>query len=441
MVKEFLAFKRQKTWSWALIVALASMPYQLSAAATRIDDDSVASLGSVGPAIIQTFLPNGASVVRTQAGASCVVSARILIEDSSYVDVDGIALDFANIRRSPATSIQAIAPEEGALRFRIQLKYSPRADRPIRMTVGDIDWDLSDALEKSTDSLLLTGERAVVLAEAFRNGLRPHLVAISRDNDHVVTDRIEVPDLATLDTCKAELGPDPSQSPSPLVSLRFDADPANAPLATLGQLQDCRMDEAPGDLHLARIEQTTGFFSQTDKVFVAFDDEGKVTRAYVPGIFDADFRRGRNAARVSIAANSNVPMEDNEVKGCLGLAPVKLCSYNMGSSRYLGLCETPFAGLVDPDIEVASVPDPVGNWRPPVFTPPGGGTPPGTTTSTPIPPKDPKTPGGEPEIPPTVMPPAPIPPIDVTPVPLPPSAFLLLGTFAVMAGLRRRKAR
>ncbi|MBU2962936.1 hypothetical protein KO516_19305 [Citreicella sp. C3M06] len=290
-----------------------------------------------GTPVNQRFLPSGASIVSTPDSKSCVVSRRIEIESSTYLRNDRSAVPFDDIVRSPATSIQAIAAADGAVSFRIQLKYSVVPGTPVSMVIGDARYDLQDTLERSTDSLWIQGTRAAALEAAFRDGLTMGLSARSVDTDHMVSDTVLTPDLDALAGCVAELPDDtlPVEDISNDVRLVFHADPETTPLATLPQLQACRMNDVPGELHLAKLQQVGGFFSQTDQVFVSFDPDGQLARAYVPGIFDGDFSNNGHTARLSRAADANVPNAANDVKGCLGSAEIEICALSAEDGNHV----------------------------------------------------------------------------------------------------------
>ena len=329
-------------------LSLAASPV---GAATMPADADLAS--QAGAAVNQRFLPGGASIVTTAEHRSCVVSRRIDIETSVYRDPDGQAVAFAEIRRSPAASVQAVAAESGPPGFRLQLKYSPRAGTPILLTADGNSIDLQAMLEPSTDSLWIDGAAAVALDAAFRAGERPVLEATSRDTGRRVTDRLETPDLAALTRCQAALPDEPAAGPlTNAVRVVFHADARTTPLATLPDLRACGMTDAPGRLHLARLEMVTGFFAQTDKVFVSFDAAGELEQVYVPGIFDGDFRDGGRRVRLSRAADGNVPMAENAVEGCLGTGTIEVCHYTTaGGGHLLAGCPdfgTPVAGLAPP---------------------------------------------------------------------------------------------
>jgi hypothetical protein len=70
-------------------------------------------------------------------------------------------------------------------------------------------------------------------------------------------------------------------------------------------------------------------------VFVSFDAEGDLERVYVPGILDGDFRDGARRVRLSRAADGNVPMTENAVKGCIGSEVVEVCHYTMNDGGHL----------------------------------------------------------------------------------------------------------
>ncbi len=404
----------------------------------------------------QQFLPSGASVVTTRDGKSCVVSRRLEIETSLYRDRDGSDIPFDQILRSPAASIQAISTVPGKASFRLQLKYSVARGTPILLTLEDEELDLQSTLEKSTDSLFLEGALAARLQAAFLAGIMPGLSSVSIDTGHVVTDRLGAPELAALDACMADLPVDRTVAAevdnTPRVNFR--ADPETTPLATLPQLRACRMMDEPGDLHLARIETVNGFFAQTDKVFVSFKADGTLARAYIPGVFDGDFSGGAPSARLSRAADANVPTMPNDVKGCLGSAAVRMCSYGPEEGRFrLGPCLDGFPDATGYVPELALLDDPVdGETRRPgmgtkgsvrnndraptgrVTERPTTGTSIGVTTPTvprvpTVPPFIPK--GNEPNFDTGTS-------LEITPVPLPASLVILLG--ALMT-LRRRPAR
>ena len=306
------------------------------------------------------------------------------ISASSYIGPVGADVSFTDVTRSPATSIQAIARPDAPVTFRIQLKYSPDRSRPVELQIGDRVFDLASALEASSDSVLVDGEVAGVLAKALRRDAGPILRATSEDTGRVVEDRIAAPDMVALDACldtvktrqmqdrsdesaasviapgldepdtnsdpnvllvndlvreatnavtatseiapqeRAEAGQSGITTPEPVREMRVDfvARPDPATRISPNELQNCRMRDIPEEVFLGRLTGVSGFFSQTRDVYVAFDDDGQVHRAYIPGIFDADLTSGRGRARASLAADYNLPDRPNTVKGCLGDAPI-----------------------------------------------------------------------------------------------------------------------
>ena len=326
-----------------------------------------------GAPISQQFLPSGASIITTAGGRTCVVSQRIVIETSVYTDRDGILVPFDQIRRSIAASVQAVQPQgNDQTGFRIQLKFSPAPGTPIRLMMGGQVYDLQAALEPSTDSLWLAGPTATALQAAFAAGERPLLQSTSADTAHLVTDRLDTPDFAALTECQAMLA-DATSAPAALplsneIRVSFQADPATTPLATLPELRTCGMTDPPGVLHLARLDSVTGFFAQTDKVFVAFAADGTLAQVYIPGILDGDFRDGGHRVRLSQAADSNLPAVQNTVKGCLGAATVPVCHYDLADGGHLlGTC----IGTDGPD--GGFVPETIASYNPGSPTGPGGG--------------------------------------------------------------------
>ncbi|MCR8726775.1 hypothetical protein [Frigidibacter sp. ROC022] len=321
---------------FGLVCAVAMQGGALFAATVDMADEA-----SPGAPVGQRFLEDGSSIVATPDQSVCLVNRRIVIETSDYRAPNGDNVPFERIIRSIAASVQAVAGAEGPTGFRIQLKYSPRPGAPIRLSLGDETIDVTGQLEPSTDSLWLDGTVAERMVAAFAAGEEPVLVAISGDTGRTVTDRLPAPDLAALENCQTVLAAEarPVVAPSSAIRATFLADPETTPLATLEDLRTCGMTDPPGRLHLAHLQSVTGFVSQTDKIFVAFDDEGRMTQAYVPGIFDADFRDGAHKVRISRAADGNVPAVENGVKGCLGARSVELCSYELaGGEHLIGAC-------------------------------------------------------------------------------------------------------
>jgi hypothetical protein len=284
-----------------------------------------------GPAVAQRFLPSGASLVTDEAATSCLVSRKIEIAQSSYVNADGTAVPFDLIVRSPATTIQAIAlTAEAPAEFRVQLKYSPSPGTPIWLTMGGVRVDVSGTMEPSTDSLHVAGQLARDLEAAFAAGLPVTLAAASGDTGRTVTDTLPAPDMAALAECRAVLaaGEEDGGIPLPFVTLDFTARPSAETLATPEDMKACAMTPTDLPVHLGVLKTATGVIAQTQKVFVAFDPSGRPMRVYVPGIFDAGLDlTGMGEARVSLAADSNVPEAENSVKGCLGAASMEICNY------------------------------------------------------------------------------------------------------------------
>jgi hypothetical protein len=474
-----------------------------------------------GVPVAQNFLhDHGANVslVATPGGVTCVASRALPIREADYREPDGIPVGLDRIVRSPASSIQAIARRNAPVAFRIQLKYPPASDAPIILDLGAESVDLGDAVEPSRDSLWLAGAAAEALAEALARGEAPRLRATSSETGHQVTDRIDPPEMAGLQACVATLsaldaeaaeGPGdaevypqlaPAQGtaeqagsefpaagsspdtvgapvdqlvlaqetaaqalPVPVADVRVEFTARPDPTAQLSQddLLGCRMRDIPDELYVGRLTAVTGFFSQTQDVYVAFDQAGRPERAYVPGIFDADLAEGTNAARLSLAADSNVPDQPNTVRGCLGDARLQasVCVYPGGTEGAYLLAGCGVLGVFE---EVAGLlSQPIG-WTAPSRGPAGfvavsfGSTSPGGRSVPPgggggaggggggggsslpppvfpLPPDGPDAPppGGGPQHPPA----------DIPPIPLPAAVWLLLGGLASLTALRAARRR
>lgn len=398
-----------------------------------------------GPAVAQRFLPSGASLVTGEASTSCLVSRKIEISQSSYVNTDGTSVPFDLILRSPAATIQAIAtaPEAPAA-FRLQLKYSPEAGAPIWLAMGGTRVDVSGAMEASTDSLYLEGDVARDLEAAFAAGQAVTLAAVSETTGRTVTDTLPEPGLAALTECRAVLasGEEDGGIPLPFVTLDFTAKPSAETRATAEEMKACAMTPTDLPVHLGSLKATTGVVSQTQKVFVAFDPSGRPLRVYVPGIVDAGLDlTGMGEARVSLAADSNVPEAENGVKGCLGAASMAVCNYATDkdggwSIRPCGMLPGALAavgrGLFDPlGLSSFGIPDPLGRGGPAgrqfAGLPDDPDDPFDPDSFDPLDPPDPF--GGT--TPPKTNPPS--------PVPLPAGGLLLLSAAAGLALLRRRR--
>jgi hypothetical protein len=278
-----------------------------------------------GAPLHQLFLDSGASIITTTERRYCMVSRRIDIAASDYRSADGTLVPFDQVIRSPASVTQGIAGPEGLMGFRVQLKYSPDPKQAITLVIGDTAQDVAPLLEPSTDSLRFVGDLAERLAAAFRNGTPVKIVAISRGTKRTVTDVLDAPDMAALSACQTELAALPDTPLPPLanqVSLDFDASPSVETLAKPEDYRACGMKTPDAPLYLGRIRSTTGFYTHTDKVFVSFDDMGRLDRVYVAGLVDAAFAGGASGeAQVSQAADGNLPDAENKVTGCIGGRP------------------------------------------------------------------------------------------------------------------------
>lgn len=352
------------------VAACLLMTVSAGAATVTSDDTPTRRGGPIAQHFLDTHGEN-VSFLATSTGISCVASQTLPISEAVYVSPDGTVVPFAEVTRSPASSIQVIAQPDGPVAFRIQMKYAPDPAKPIVMELDRQSLELADALESSRDSLWLTGGTARMLAEALRRGDTPALRATSDGTGRRITDQITAPDMAGLDAClvtledlsDVEAMPDTDMSaddiqiidvpdkdalagdamraimpvadntmaavdgqssrpalPVPVAGLRleFVARPDPETRVAASALESCRMRDIPENLFLGRLTAVTGFFSQTQDVYVAFNDAGRVQRAYIPGIFDSDLTKGTNSARVSLAADSNLPDQPNTVRGCLG---------------------------------------------------------------------------------------------------------------------------
>jgi hypothetical protein len=385
-------------WRFALICLLLVPFLRVPVVAAPLQPPGAgpAEIGGAGVPMHQRFLESGASVVTTPEGRFCVASRRIAIETSEYRDPDGTAVAFAEILRSPASSVQAVAGPEEAGReeapgFRVQLKYYVAPDTPLILMLGGRIVDARPLLEPSGDSLWIAGgpsaDLAADLARAFAAGDPVAVVARSQDTGRAVRDTLPAPDLAALADCRLQLsaprsevpsGPaaewpsedgsaaeavPPTDLPSSAIGIVFAAEPGPETLATPEDFAACGMKDPGLPLHLGRIRATTGFFAQTDKVFVAFDEAGAPAQVYVPGVFDAGFDGFEGSARVSRAADGNVPGAENRVAGCLGAAGTGLCRYvDADGSHRLGPCLSDFLPASGELFDPAPPPAPAPTW-------------------------------------------------------------------------------
>lgn len=427
----------------AITLVLAGLcPAILAAAPVRIGPEDGARFRGIP--VSQSFRPDGSSVLRTADGAVCLVSARIDIVQSRYLSPQGQEVAFSDVLRSPASTVQMAAAAGQAPEIRIQLKYALAPGQPVQLQIGDAaPIDLPDYLrEASGDSLRLTGALAATVASSLASGETLHLTAISRDTGRQVTDRLPAPDQTALAGCLADLASDspdvaPAETPTHLHQVILDAAPDPERIATPGDMRACGMPEVPETLYLGRIRSVTGFVSHTDRMFVAFDAAGTVSHAWIPGIFETRLTTGQGRARISRAADGNIPGTPHEVSGCIGMRSVEICSHPLedGSLR-LGPC------LPDPELlalsEAPGIPGlpvtPPGTLRTSSSTPPSG---PGILPLTPgSSDSGDSTPEAQRLRLTTSEAYAAVP---IAPVPLPASGLLLAGTLAGLAWMRRRR--
>lgn len=391
---------------YSLSVSAVLMTLVPANASTVILSNPTARLG--GP-IAQSFLDthgDNVSLLSTRKGLSCVASQPLRIAESLYRAPDGAMIPSSDVTRSPASSIQAVARPDSPVTFRIQLKYSPDPAKPVIMQIGDQIFSLVTTLEPSSDSLWLTGNTARILAAALSSGNSPIVQATSAATGRQITDQITSPDMAGLNACLvtleelldsqaakevemshpdipdvdgrdsydpegdglnrigtkggltlalAETGPSQPAWPVPVSGLRveFVARPDPETRVAASALAGCRMRNIPEHLFLGRLKAVTGFFSQTQDVYVAFDEEGQLQRAYIPGIFDSDLTMNGNSARVSLAADSNLPDQPNKVSGCLGdaLLEAPICVFSNAEDNSYTLAECGVLGMSEERVE------------------------------------------------------------------------------------------
>ncbi len=423
----------------ASLVLTSSLAWPLAAATLDLPAAEQAPAGR-GVALQQRFLDSGASVVTTADQRYCAISQRIDIAASDYRAADGTVVPYDQVIRSPAASTQVMAGADGLMGVRVQMKYSPAAQAGIVLMIGSgtdatATEDVAGLLEPSTDSLRLEGAVAARLVAAFRAGTPVRLAATSRATGRQVSDVLAAPDMVALDACQAELATAPAPVLPPLanqVSLDFDAAPSPETRATLDDYRACGMTPSDAPLHLGRIKATTGLFSHTDKVFVSFDDKGKLDRVYVPGLFDAGFGgTSSGQAQVSLAADSNAPDAENAVTGCIGSAALAMCDIEQidGPGHRLQMCDVLPAGDALGE-EIAYLDPRSGGGFFPGGGTGGGGENGGGTSGTGGGGTGGGGTGGGGENPPP-------PP---SPVPLPPAGILLLAALTAAAALRWRRA-
>lgn len=308
-------------------------------------DGSLASI-SRGEPIAQRFIAPQTSVVRSAQGTACLVSGLIDIDASDYASPAGEAVPITEVVRSPAASVQFIS-SGGEVRARVQLKYPVDPDHPVTLRAGGGTFDVTASLEPSGDSLAIDDSRIVgALMNAAARGPAAELTATSLDTGRTVRDGLPRMDFLAFEACRMALPstpPDVFPRPEQPVRATFfvERTPENA--ATAAEARACGVEPAPGSQFRGRLISAGGFTAPSDTVIVTFDETDRPALASIPGIFVARRdQRGDYAADVSIAADSNDPLIENPVKGCLGLARMRLCDAPtpdaMDGSRTVGPC-------------------------------------------------------------------------------------------------------
>jgi hypothetical protein len=292
-----------------------------------------------GRPLAQTFHDSGASWVATDAGAGCVSSRTIPIEDSLYIDrATGALKSFEDVRRSYAASAQLISEApDGLQRLRVQFKYPLDRNEPVTLTAGGETFDLEPFRERSGDSVLITAPEIIAaLRRADTAGGDATLVAVSADTKRLVVDAVAPPSFETLAACLAQGAPEDAETPIALITVSHDSAPTPDSVATLPEMRACGAEPDAGPLHRGALRSVTGFVSQTRDVYVRFSPDGSPRHLYIPGIFEA-VREADGAWRadVSRAAAGNDPHAESTVSGCLGAATVWLCEDGAGG---LGPC-------------------------------------------------------------------------------------------------------
>lgn len=278
-----------------------------------------------GPWISQRFVAEDVSVVSSPDVAACVLSRPIDIRAARY-SAGGRSIDFSEVTRSVAASAQVIAPLGGHPdRVRLQLKYPLDAARGVTVGVGEVEFDATDRIEASGDSLLFEQPETVALLLAGGPGERPITVsAFSADTGRLIEDALALEGLERLAPCLARPAPD-VPAPTRTVSISFRVAEEAAPFDTTA-LRACGARRLSAPVARGELVDVTGFFAQTSTVLVERGDDGAIRGVYVPGIYEGyDLDRPLAGHTVSVAANVNDPMAVNAVKGCFGAKSFEPC--------------------------------------------------------------------------------------------------------------------
>lgn len=338
-----------------ICLLLGALPAGLGAATLDLGPSGAHGTGFLGQPVAQSFRPDGSSVLRMTDSLACLVSARIDVANSRYTARDGSPVGFDDVIRSPASTVQMVAGQDGMSGIRVQLKYTLAPDHPVLMRLGMAEPVILPVTlrEPSGDSLWIEGDLAATLNAAFARGESVTLAAVSKDTGRLVEDLLPAPDQGALAECLADLPqiaalPHSLPEPQHLHELVFDARRDPAFVASPEDMRACGQEPLAETLYLGRLRSVTGFVSHTDRIFVAYDADGQVSQAWIPGIFETALRGSAGQARISRAADANIPMTENRTSGCIGMRTTEICSYPGpdGGTRF-GPClpEAPLLGL------------------------------------------------------------------------------------------------
>lgn len=415
--------KRSVRRGVATVSALCALISAVQAAPVVLPHDGAPRPGQP---VHQEFLSDGISVLTTAEGRRCMASAT---------------LGSGTLR--PAASFNALDSAEGPPVWRVQVKYPFAPDAPVTLRAGGAELVLppgDPAREASGDSLLLQGPGAEFAMAAVQAGSPPVVEGRHRDSGQPMADLLRLPDLAALEACRAGLAdlPEPPVI-SNEVRIVFRGDPRDSAPATAIDLAEAGIAEPPGDLLAVEIETVTGLVLPTGRAYVAFDPDGSVARFHLAGTVAAELERFAGKARLSCAADTNLPPLAHRTAERFPGRTQPICHYILQRGRHLlADCFPAFAGglpegvLPQPEPLLNPVPGARGAGAPDLASritalSGGGGSGPrgrdddGGNSFDPEDPDDP------------VDPPS--------PVPLPAAGLLMLGALAGLAGLRRRTRR